>query len=84
MFFLVTRTSYSMEEKPCYEAFEQEVQMEVKNKAYNYPKWVVEMSGDDLIQFSAKYGRIILSTKCGFTINGEAIPCIEIYDSYRE
>ena len=73
MKFIVSRTSiWSDEESPCKEA---------KKETFddNEIDWIIEINSlDELIQFSEKYGELII------TGNYKGLKEIEIYDDYRE
>lgn len=67
MLFTISRTSRTCYERPCKNAFltdEDDV-------------WFIELDETKLLDFSKKYGNIIIRTN-------EVIPSIEIYDNYRE
>jgi hypothetical protein len=73
--FIITRTSeYRNDVKPCDEAHE-----EVFNNFYS--RWKIKLSPDELLEFSEKYGEIIISAHC---FADTEYPSIEIYDDYRE
>ncbi|MEN6296989.1 MAG: hypothetical protein ABFC92_03460 [Rectinema sp.] len=76
MKFLVKRTSFWDNKKPCDEAKEEDVKLWGESTE----AWVIEISSlEELLDFVNKYGDLIIST--GAT---EPTFKIEIYDDYRE
>lgn len=75
MKFMIFRTSGD-EPSPCDEAFLHGITPMGKNI------WVIDINSlDELLAFSNKYGDIIVG-KCHRICDD--LPCIEIYDTYRE
>lgn len=67
MLFTINRTSKTCYKRPCKDAF----------LADRDDMWFIELDETKLLNFSKKYGNIIIRTN-------EEIPSIEIYDNYRE
>lgn len=86
MTFIVTRTShFGNETAPCEEARREAVGVTYStlrgDVRGNELVWTVEIGSlEDLLSFSSRHGRIVITADVPFT----GLPRVEIYDDYRE